>query len=265
MKTSLWLIVKIELLKFFKRYDIFSVFAIVAVGIIYAVGMRDESYKGVENQSALFWIVLQLLTATVLFISPVVNAFLGTQTLSSEIDNKSISLYTIRVRNRKRLYLGKSIFLMLVSLVFFAFTLVVMFGVYMWIESSGSKFVSGTLFGNNSAELLCMLLLVYMYCFFLIPQIALSLGVRMKPLTTIVACFGLVVLFNHVMTYSFPKYFNPMGYIYGLAYDVLETVEPLDMDKAFVIRSVCLQICLCLFYYAIATICGIKNFEKKEL
>ena len=92
MKISILHIIKIELLKFFKRNDILAVAVIVAIGFIYAIGMRNEMYEGVKNQNALFWITLQLVTTTVLFIGPVVTAFLGTQMLSGEIDNKSISL-----------------------------------------------------------------------------------------------------------------------------------------------------------------------------
>ena len=117
MKISILHIIKIELLKFLKRNDILAVAVIVAIGFIYAIGMRNEMYEGVKNQNALFWITLQLVTTTVLFIGPVVTAFLGTQMLSGEIDNKSISLFTVRIRNRRNLFIGKSLALQVITAV----------------------------------------------------------------------------------------------------------------------------------------------------
>ena len=52
MKISILHIIKIELLKFLKRNDILAVAVIVAIGFIYAIGMRNEMYEGVKNQNA---------------------------------------------------------------------------------------------------------------------------------------------------------------------------------------------------------------------
>ncbi len=264
MKISMWQIIKIELMKFLRRRDIFAVFAIVAMTFIYAVGMRDESFKGTENQNALLWLVVQLLTSTVLFIGPVVCAFVGTQMLSSEIDNRSISLFTVRIRNRKKLYLAKSISLIIISTIFFTFTIVVLMGVYTWIASSGSKFVSGTLTGNNVSSLLCMGLMVFLYTYFLIPQFTLFVGIKLKPLMAIVAAFALTVVCNHVLTYTFIKYINPMSYIYSLAYEVLETTDVVTLEPGFVLKTVVGQVFVSIMYFTLFTIKGMKDFARKE-
>jgi len=265
MKISLWLIIKIELMKFMKRNDLLSVTGIVSIGLIYAIGMRNETYTGVENQDALFWIALQFITVTVLFIGPVVTAFLGTQMLSSEVDNKSISLFTVRIRNRKKLYIGKSLALMIISSVFFAISVSVMMVIYFFIANSGNKFVSGKLTGNNADDLLCIMLLVFMYAFFFIPQFALSVGVKLKPLLTIVISFLVALVCNHVLTYSFLKYLNPMSYIYSLSDHVLETTEAVAIDSGDRAVWVIMQILLCCIYYILFTIKGIKAFEGKDL
>ncbi len=265
MKISTLHIVKIELLKFFKRNDILAVAVIVAIGFIYAIGMRNEIYDGVENQNALFWVTLQLVTTTVLFIGPVVTAFLGTQMLSSEIDNKSISLFTVRIRNRKNIFIGKSLALQIITVVFFLFTIIVMLAIYYGIANNGSVYVSGQLFGNNVSDLLCVLFLIYMYTFFFIPQFALCIGTRFKPIITIVISFVASLVCNHVLTYSFVKYINPMNYIYQLSNDVLETTEMLSISSAERVRCVVIQFLLCMFYYVVFMVYGIKSFEGKEL
>ena len=74
VKTSTLLIIKIEIIKFLKRKDIIAILGIVAIGFIYALRM-DETYVGTKNQSAIFWVVLQLLNTTALFIGPVIMSF----------------------------------------------------------------------------------------------------------------------------------------------------------------------------------------------
>lgn len=54
MKTSIFLIIKIELLKFLKRSDWVSIIGFVCIGFIFALNMRGEGYRGVEDQNALF-------------------------------------------------------------------------------------------------------------------------------------------------------------------------------------------------------------------
>lgn len=265
MKISTLHIVKIELLKFLKRNDILAVAVIVAIGFIYAIGMRNEIYDGVANQNALFWITLQLVTTTILFIGPVVTAFLGTQMLSSEIDNKSISLFTVRIRNRRNIFIGKSLALQMITAVFFVFTLAVMLAIYYGIANNGSIYVSGKIFENNVEDLLCLLFLIYMYTFFFIPQFALCIGTKFKPIITIVISFIVSLICNHVLTYSFVKYINPMNYIYQLANDVLDTTETISISSTELFKCVLIQFLLCMLYYVIFVLVGTKSFEGKEL
>ena len=264
MKISILHIIKIELLKFLKRNDILAVAVIVAIGFIYAIGMRNEMYEGVKNQNALFWITLQLVTTTVLFIGPVVTAFLGTQMLSGEIDNKSISLFTVRIRNRRNLFIGKSLALHVITAVFFVITIIVMLAIYFGIANNGSIYTSGKIFGNNVADLLCLLLLIYMYTFFFIPQLALCIGTRYKPIITIVISFVASLVCNHVLTYSFVKYINPMNYIYQLSEDVLETTEVLSISSTGRGKCVLIQLLLCMLYYVVFMVLGTKSFEGRE-
>lgn len=117
-KIPLSLMIRTELLKFFKRSDYIAVIGFVCIGLIFALNMRGDSYTGVQNQNALFWVTVQMLTTTTLFIGPVIMSFIGTQMLASEIDNKSILLFTVRIRNRKKMYVGKSLALLLIGMLF---------------------------------------------------------------------------------------------------------------------------------------------------
>lgn len=265
MRVSVLMIIKIELSKFLKRGDLLAIAGMVAVAFICAIGMRQDIYTGVENQNALFWTSIQMVTTTALFIGPVVMAFLGTQMLSSEIDNKSILLFTVRIRDRFKIYIGKSIALMIISIIFYIFTLVMMVGIYFGIANNGGKYVSGTLTGNNVRELLSIIILIFMYTFFFIPQFTLMIGTKFKPLISIVMAFIVTLVCNHVATYSFIKYINPMNYVYHLSNHVLETTEALSISTMELITCVMMQMLLCLTYYAFFVFEGARIFEGEDL
>lgn len=265
MKTSIWLIVKIELIKFFKRNDLIAVLGIVAIGFIYALSMRGNSYTGVENQNALFWVTAELLTTTVLFICPVIMSFVGTQMLSTEIENNSISLFNVRVRNREKMYYGKSIALIIICTLFFFLSIGALFVIYFLIANNDTIYVSGTVTGNNARELICILFLIYMYSFFFIPQMSFCLGVKFKPLVTIVLTFCVTLFCNNVATYSVIRYFNPMQYVVRLADDVASTTEMLFISGEERMFCVLAQIILCGVYFFIFNLCGVKAFGEKDL
>jgi len=265
MKLSMWLLIKIELIKFFKRSDLLAVAGIAAVGLIYAFGMNGNTYTGTENQNALFWVMLQLLITTSLFIGPVIMSFVGTQMLSTEIENNSILLFNVRIRNREKLYFAKSIALVIICTLFFLISVGVLFAIYFLIADNGSIYASGTLVGNNAVELLWILFLIYMYEFFFIPQISFCLGVKFKPLVTIVLTFCVTFFCNNVARDGVIKYFNPMMYMIRLADEVANTTEVVYVSGEEKLFCVLAEIILCGVYLMIFHLRGVKAFKEKDL
>lgn len=265
MKTSILLIIKIEIIKFFKRYDIVSVLGIAAVGFIYALSMHGDSYVGVENQNALFWVTVQLLTTTVLFIGPVIMSFVGTQMLSSEIDNNSILLFNIRIRNREKIYYGKSIALVIISVIYFMISIGVLFIIYFLITDSNTLYVSGKLIGNNATELICILFMIYIYDFFFLPQFSLFLGVTFKPIITIVLTFCATLFCNNIATSTIIRYFNPMQYIVRLADEIASTTENVNVSNAERLFCVLSQLILCVAFFLLFNLFGAKKFNERDL
>lgn len=265
VKTSTLLIIKIEIIKFLKRKDIIAILGIVAIGFIYALRM-DETYVGTKNQSAIFWVVLQLLNTTALFIGPVIMSFIGTQMLSSEIDNNSILLFNSRYRNREKMYYGKSISLVIISTLIFLISVGVLFVIYFFvIPDSNTIYVTGKVFGNNTPDLVCTLFMIYVYTFFFFPQLSLFLGVRFKPMITIVLSFCVTLFCNNVATFSIIKYFNPMTYVVRLADKVSTTTDIVNVNNSerlfYVIGQLTLSLALCLMF----DILGAKRFKEKDL
>lgn len=265
VKTSILLIIKIEIIKFFKRNDIIAILGIVSIGFIYALGMRGEGYVGTKDQSAIFWVGVQLLTTTALFIGPVIMSFIGTQMLSSEIDNNSILLFNARFRNREKMYYGKSISLAIISTLLFFISVGVLFIIYFLITDSSTMYVSGKAFGNNTLDLICIIFMIYVYSFFFFPQLSLFLGVRFKPLITIVLTFCVALFCNNVATSSIIKYFNPMQYIVRLADEVASTTEIVYVSSTERLFCVSTQVILCIALCLMFNILGAKRFKERDL
>lgn len=265
MKTSIFLIIKIELLKFLKRSDWVSIIGFVCIGFIFALNMRGEGYRGVEDQNALFWVVTQLLTTTTLFIGPVIMAFVGTQMLSSEIDNKSILLFSSRIQNRAKMYIGKSIALVIVSLLFFLLSVGILSAIYFLFTDKDSAYVSGTFFGNNVPELFLILIMNYVFTFLFIPQLALFLGAWLKPLVTIIAVFGITLVCTNTGTLDGVKYFNPMYYMVRMSNDVVSTTEAVAVKASESVFCICMQLILCIMLCLLFALVGAKRMRERDL
>lgn len=265
MRTPLLRIIKIELIKFFKRNDLLSVLGIIAMGFIFALNMRGDTYTGVENQNALFWVTAELLTTTILFICPVVMSFVGTQILSTEIDNGSIMLFNFRIRNREKIYHSKSIALIIISTIYFFISVGLLFLIYFVVADNNTLYVSGKFMGNNALELVCILFMIYMYAFFFIPQVSLYLGTKFKPLITIVLTFCVALFCNNVATKSTIRYFNPMQYVVRLANDVVSTTEIVHVDSGERLFCVLAQLILCVAFLLLFNSLGARTFSQKDL
>ena len=265
MSVSMLSIVKAELNKCLKRYDLITILGVVAIGFVYAIGMRGDSYTGVENQNALFWVTAEMLTSTILFICPLVMAFLGAQMLASEIDNNSIQLLNLRVRNRKKLFWGKSISLIIICTSIYVISIVILFAVYFIIPNKDTIYVSGTFTGNNVAELIIVLFLLYLYSFFFIPQIALCLGTKFKPMVTMVITFCITLVCNNVANYGLVRYLNPMQYVVKMGNDVVATTERCVVDLNTKMFCIVMQMLIVAMYCVVSGCYAARSFAKRDL
>lgn len=264
-KIPLSLMIRTELLKFFKRSDYIAVIGFVCIGLIFALNMRGDSYTGVQNQNALFWVTVQMLTTTTLFIGPVIMSFIGTQMLASEIDNKSILLFTVRIRNRKKMYVGKSLALLLIGMLFFLASTVILFIIYFLAGDADSVYISGKLAGNNVVDLLLVLFMNYLFAFLLIPQMALCLGAWMKPLVTVIMAFVVTLVCNNTGTLPVIKYFNPMYYIVRLANDVAATTDVVEISGSDRVFCVLTQLALICAYCLLFHFLGAQKLKERDL
>ena len=265
MRTPLALIVRIELIKFLKRKDFVAILGIVCIGFIFALNMRGEGYTGAENQSAVFWVTTQLLTVTSLFIGPIIMAFIGTQMLSSEIDNNSILLFNSRIRNREKMYFGKSIAMVLIGMLFFIVSVGILFVIYLVCTDDSTRYVTGKILGNNTLDLILVMFMNYVYAFFFVPQLTLFLGSKFKPLVSVIFAFGVSLFFGNTGTLPLVKYFNPMYYVVRLANDVASTTEIIHIDVSERVFCVLAQLALCIAVCLVFNLLGAQQLKERDL
>lgn len=265
MNISIIDIVRVELRKMLKRKDFLSLIGILGIGILFSASILTDSYEGAVNQSALYWIVTQMLNSSILFIAPMLLAYCSVRTLAQEIENGSIRLLVERIPDRRRLYLAKSISLYIYSSLFFVVSIVIHGLVYFVIVSRNRIFANGSMLGENTNILLSILFCLYLSSFVLVPQVVLCFGIFFKPGIAIGIIFILIMLAHNSYKIPIAGMFSPWYYLINLANDVMNTTERIAMEPAFIIKNLMAQLGLCGMGSVISCLLGRNMLKKRDL
>ena len=264
MRIPVTRIIKIELKKFIKRSDMIVIFGLVVIAFFYTINI--ENSIGTETgQSVLYWLANQMMLINALFIGPVIMSYIGAQFLAAEIDNGSVMLFEEKIRNRTKTYIGKNIAMIIVSTGLFVISGLIMFALYLYLIAKDSSFVSGIVVGKNEAELILLLIFIYSYTFFFIPQISFFLGTRFKPLPAIIICTGVVLLCNYALTFVPFKYINPYWGVMCITDMMLGDKSTFLKENMEVWQYGLMQAVLIFGYYAVLLFVGVRNFRKKDI
>lgn len=265
MKTSIFTIFKIEVTKLFKRKDWLVLLALIGVSILMGAAISSEGYTGVPNQSALLWASSQILNSSLLFITPLIFAFLSTRILASEIENGSILLYTNKYRNRGRMYLAKSLALLFFSII----TLIIMFLVnifiYYLLVNRSPVYASGNFFGENTALLWLSIVVIYLSSFILASQCALCLSSFLKPAPIIGIMFFITMLLHNTFKTPVFQIINPWHYVALIGADVNGTSDYYPVNWGETTGTLLSFFLLVAIYVLLFNFVGKRKFEKMDL
>lgn len=254
---------RIEIKKLMKRRDWISIIAITAIGILFASASISGNYTGPRDQSALYWMVTQVLNSVVLYIVPFVCALIGTRMLATELEEKTLKLYIERIQNRKNIYLSKVLAYTVYSIFAFMTTLLFQLALYQVAASENSIYFSGRLFGENTEPLIVALFALWASSFYLPGVITLMLGAKYKPVTVMSLFMGMVFLFRNAYRLPILEWFNPWTYIVKLTI-------PYSMDTDFVVppasygHSLACYIALIVLMTIITVGIGIRYFQSHQ-
>jgi ABC-type transport system involved in multi-copper enzyme maturation permease subunit len=265
MKTSFFTIYKIEVIKLIKRKDWLALMALVGISILFGAAVISNGYKGISNQSALFWIYTQAFNSSALCFTPLVFAFVASRILASEIENGSILLYTNRYRNRGRLYLAKSLALTSFTAITFLAMCLVNMAVYYILVVQNPAIASGQFFGENTAMLFWGLFTLYLSSFILASQLSLFLSVFCKP-TPIIGIMFVVVLVLH-NTFKIPLLYNlnPWYYVVRIGNDIAATTKKVTVNYSEVSSLLIAFVLLTAICVILFNLLGKRKFQKMDL
>lgn len=265
MRTPIKVIWKVEMIKLVKRKDYLALLGILAIGILFATSILSDSYEGPHQQSALFWIVTQVSNASILFVCPIIMAFISSRTLAAELESGNISLLNTRVRNRKNIYLGKSLAVACFSVVLFIVTVLMDTILYYLMAAKSNGYASGKFFDTNTELLLCTLLAFFLFAYYFIAQYSLFLGAFVKPAISIGIAFFTVLLIQNTYKVPILKYLNPWYYVITIANDVISTTEAIGMSAIDMGMNVMKLLLLCIIYTLIFNLLAICKLKRKDL
>lgn len=258
-------LIRVETVKLIKRKDWLSIAGIIGTGILFSASILTDSYVGAEQQSCLYWCTTQMLNSDILLIMPLILAYGGVRIMSQEIENGSFELFDQRVGERERLYLAKSVALWIyATLIYFASIMIHMI-IYYMIVCKNKKYASGTVLGENTAILACVLIAIYLSTFILLPQIVLFFGTFCKPGSCIGILFVLVLLSHYIYKLPLVGLISPWKYIINLANDVVNTTNYIYMKPAYMLQNVLAQTGLCGIGSVISIYYGRMILRKRDL
>lgn len=265
MKSSLSLICKTELIKLIKRKDLLSILALVAISILFGMAVLSDSYIGESNQSAVYWVYTQLLNSSILFVTPVIFGFIGSRSLAAEIENGSISLYTIRFRNRKKLYIGKSLAAISFATLFFIITCIINIIIYYALVCRNSNIASGLFWSSNTLHIIISIIALYLTSFILSVQFSLFLSAFFKPTPVIGIVFIVTLILHNTFKIPYIRKLNPWYYIVSINESLVSTSQSIGINYTERLNYLIILVCLSLGYIFLFNILAIKRFKDRDL
>ncbi len=256
-------LVKIEMRKFIKRKDWISVLAVAVIGILFAGAAFSGTYTGPNNQSALYWLESQVFNTTALYISPFITAFMGTRLLSTELEEKTLTLYIERIQNKRKIYLSKVLAFTIYSVLVYFVMLIFQFILYQIAALKEVTYFSGNLLGANTVQLTISLVLLWATSFYLPGMFTLMLGTKIKPLAVMGMSMGLIFILRNTFQLPLVEWVNPWTYIIKLVIPFSYDTEVQSVAASYW-QILGVFILLIITYTFLSIVFGIKLFSTQR-
>ena len=256
---------KIELEKIIKRKDIFILFIFLGISILIASSVLSPEYKDINNQSAIYWTCKQIFNSSIFMISPMLSAYIGTKMLSSEITNESIILYTIRIKDRKCIYIGKSLALLTFITIIFIMVILINLSTYYIIVVKNPLIASNTFWGENSIYIIITIIMLYISSFVLSAEFALFLGAFFNQTKSISIVFLVSLFLNNTFKVPFIRLINPLYYLIRFSDEITSSTGVIEINFSHKIILIALFSILFFIYICIFNIIGSNKFKRIEL
>lgn len=250
-------IAKVELKKLLSRKDTWLMFTILLVPILYSVGLAFESnvitYTGSGSVTAIgFTSAMFQMSQSMFIFNVILSAIIG-RSFASEIESKSLRLCINRIGDRRLIYLGKELALLLYSAFIDVLLIATSIICYYAVLTRNPNVANGVFCDNRMGTEIAQILSVSIFWFITI-FIVMLMATKLKTLVCVAAYMIFYIIMNLLSFLNGIKYFSPLYYLVEISSESSSTL--LDVTL-FIVYLFCIGICL--------TYIGVHRLEKMDL
>lgn len=250
-------IAKVELKKLLSRKDTWLMFTILLVPILYSVGLAFESnvitYTGSGSVTAIgFTSAMFQMSQSMFIFNVILSAIIG-RSFASEIESKSLRLCINRIGDRRLIYLGKELALLLYSAFIDVLLIATSIICYYAVLTHNPNVANGVFCDNRMGTEIAQILSVSIFWFITI-FIVMLMATKLKTLVCVAAYMIFYIIMSLLSYLNGIKYFSPLYYLVEISSGSSSTL----LDVTLFI--------LYLFYIGIFfTYIGVHRLEKMDL
>ncbi|MCK8061465.1 MULTISPECIES: hypothetical protein [unclassified Fusibacter] len=255
---SISLIIRSELMKLFKRKDVWLMLAMIGIPMLYALGAFFNAsfieYKASDKSYALRFVMNMFQFNYGVFIFFFITLLAGVKTLGSEIEDKSIMLSIPRVKKRGMIYTGKNIAMSIaVVAINLIFGLTCLLLYYLFLVHRVDLATKVLYVAKDLPFVLSNIIAII--CFYLLlVQFASMLSTFLKPMVASVVGFITIAITMYLQQIPGVKYFVPGYYI-----SMLSDGNGLEW-LTLINYLICIGVLSIIFYSV-----GYMTFSRKDL
>lgn len=250
-------IAKVELKKLLSRKDTWLMFTILLVPILYSVGLAFESnvitYMGSGSVTAIgFTSAMFQMSQSMFIFNVILSAIIG-RSFASEIESKSLRLCINRIGDRRLIYFGKELALLLYSAFIDVLLIATSIICYYAVLTRNPNVANGVLCDNRMGTEIAQILSVSIFWFITI-FIVMLMATKLKTLVCVATYMIFYIIMNLLSFLNGIKYFSPLYYLVEISSGSSSTL--LDVTL-FILYLFCIGI---FFTYI-----GVHRLEKMDL
>lgn len=255
-------IYRIEMIKLIKRKDIWIMMTMIAIPMLYSIGVYTNSsaivYTGEGKEYALSFVNNMFHFVYMVFIYIFLISLNTSKSLAGEIENKSILLYTQRINNRKQIYIQKGLSLVSVFTLICSLFCIASFVMFYLFAVKRTDIISNVFLKKEELfMLICSFITVYLFYIFII-NLSLMLSSFLKQSSVLMSCSIIFIVFIYLQNFPYVKYLSP-------AYYITQISQISFTNTQGIINIMIPCIAIHAIYFLVFNWIGIKKFKERDL
>lgn len=193
--------IKAELFKYRKRKIYIIIIGLLIVPVLYAfASVLKTNPFAQSDQSLCYWLGNVMLMNSIMYVTPIIFAYVSCLNLASEIENQHLGMLVQRVGDRKRVYKNKVASNIIVLTLIFILQIIGCTVIYYIAYILGAIDVTGTVWGAGyNLEGIVLLMEVYVFYCLLLPFIINGLSLIITSNSKIMILFIIIIFMTRML------------------------------------------------------------------